>query len=144
GREGRADALRSPVGSPPISTPYGWSEDVTAAQHRLHEPFCTSDTAATAEAMQNSVRKNGTPIFDTRDRQDGSVWIRWSPDTYEGVGAGPLSSSNMARSGSTSHREHARSGPSVSTASANGVDHRPLLGRVGADGPEIPRDREET
>jgi len=37
GREGRADALRSPVGSPPISTPYGWSEDVTAAQHRLEE-----------------------------------------------------------------------------------------------------------
>ena len=102
----------------------------------LHEPFCTSDTAATAEAMQNAVRKNGTPIFDTRDRQDGSVWIRWSPDTYEGVGAGPLSSSNMARSGSTSHREHARSGPSVSTASANGVDYRPLLGRVGADGPD--------
>src|SRR5690606_12638317 len=28
GREGRADAPRSPVGSPPISTPYGWSEDV--------------------------------------------------------------------------------------------------------------------
>src|SRR5690606_34642496 len=27
GREGRADAPRSPVGSPPISTPYGWSED---------------------------------------------------------------------------------------------------------------------
>ena len=37
GREGRADAPRSPVGSPPISTPYGWSEDVTAAQHRLEE-----------------------------------------------------------------------------------------------------------
>ena len=37
GREGRADAPRSPVGSPPISTAYGWSEDVTAAQHRLEE-----------------------------------------------------------------------------------------------------------
>src|SRR5690606_2283022 len=37
GREGRADALHSPVGSPPISTPYGWSEDVIAAQHRLEE-----------------------------------------------------------------------------------------------------------
>ena len=37
GREGRADAPRSPVGSPPISTPYGWSEDVTAAQRRLEE-----------------------------------------------------------------------------------------------------------
>ena len=57
------------------------------------------------------------------------------------AGAGPLSSSsNMARSGSTSHREHARSGPSVSTASANGVDYRPLLGRVGTDGPEIPKE----
>ena len=55
----------------------------------LHEPFCTSDSAATAEAMQNAVRENGTPIFDTRDRQHGSVWIRWSPDAYEGVGAGP-------------------------------------------------------
>gem|GEM_PF-2105903 len=37
GREGRADAPRSPVGSPPISTLYGWSEDVAAAQHRLEE-----------------------------------------------------------------------------------------------------------
>src|SRR5690606_36338461 len=34
-------------------------------------------------------------------------------------------------------REYARTfGPSVSTASANGVDYRPLLGRVGADGPD--------
>lgn len=34
-------------------------------------------------------------------------------------------------------REHARTfGPSVSTASANGVDYWPLLGRVGADGPD--------
>ena len=84
----------------------------------LHEPFCTSDTAATAEAMQNSVRKNGTPIFDTRDRQHGSVWIRWSPDT------------------STSHREHARSGLSVSPVPANGAEYRPHLGRVGADRPD--------
>ena len=53
------------------------------------------------------------------------------------VGAGPLSSSsNMARSGSTSHREHAKSGPSVSTASANGAEYRPHLGRVGADRPD--------
>jgi len=34
-------------------------------------------------------------------------------------------------------REYARTfGPSVSTASANGVDYRPHLGRVGADGPD--------
>ena len=38
-------------------------------------------------------------------------------------------------------REYARTfGPSVSTASANGVDSRPLLGRVGAAGPEIPKE----
>ena len=41
-------------------------------------------------------------------------------------------------------REYARTfGPSVSTASANGVDYRPLLGRVGADGPDLFSDQGE-
>src|SRR5690606_14137930 len=57
------------------------------------------------------------------------------------AGAGPLSSSsNMARSGSTSHRDHARSGLPVPPVPANGAEYRPHLGRVGADGPEIPKE----
>ena len=56
------------------------------------------------------------------------------------AGAGPLSSSNMARSGSTSHWEHARSGLPVPPVPANGAEYRPHLGRVGADRPEIPKE----
>ena len=65
-----------------------------------------------------------------------------SPDMEAGVevGAGPLSSSTMARSGSTSHREHAKSGLPVPPVPANGAEYRPHLGRVGADRPEIPKE----
>jgi hypothetical protein len=47
-----------------------------------HEPYCSSDPAATAESLTFARSKAGNPLFDLRERKGRKVWVGWRSEPH--------------------------------------------------------------